>query len=84
VRFDVGLEAYYADTDASMSAECQRRMGIGATTDLKFDSGLVLSLGAQGRTDFSSELALVVLTKISFVLGGKTADLYSSYHQELR
>ena len=84
VRFDVGLEDYYADTDATMSAERQRRMGIGATADLKFDSGLVLSLGAQGGTDFSSELALVVLTKISFVLDGKTADLYRSYHQVLR
>jgi hypothetical protein len=82
-RFGVGLEAYYADTDPVMSGQRQRRMGIGATMDLKFDSGVVLSLGAQSRTDFSSELALAVLTKISFVLDGKTTDLYRSYRQVL-
>ncbi len=83
LRFDIGLEAYYADIAANGAALRQRRVGIGATTDIKFDSGLMLSVGAQGRTDFASDLALIVLTKISFVIDGKTTDLYRSYRQAL-
>jgi len=80
-RLSFGLEAYFAELNANVSAERSRRIGLGLTADVKLASGLVLSVGAQGRTDFSSDLALVVLTKISFVLDGKRTDLLTSYRQ---
>jgi len=82
-RIGLGLEAYYANTDAAGSTSRTRRLGLGASIDLKLSSGLVLSAGAQGRTDLSSDFTLIVLTKLSFVLGSKTTDLYTSYRQLL-
>jgi hypothetical protein len=77
-KLALALEAYYAGTDLNVDADKKNKLGAGTAVDLKFDNGLVLSVGAQSRTDFSV-YDLVVLTKISFVIDGESKDIASHY-----